>query len=326
MNHQFLPKKKISLRAKTILIIFGLFLCAMLLEAGLRIGEFVFLSLQEYKSRLSIQEKGTYRILCLGESTTANAWPHPLEEILNQQAIGIKFSVVDKGVPGTTLARILSQLEYNLTEYNPDMLIVMAGIHDERGFGIYQDMTYSFFRSCTFLKNLKVYNLVKFLWIHIVNKTREIRIHRLLEKDIITTRTTNLKRPFLFKDQENEYKKAIDIDPKDVDAYLELGLNYEHSGLYDRARDMYKKAIEINRLAFRSYYALGYCYKYLGRYDETEEVIKKAIEIYPKDDRAYGALAILYIEQGKNKLAGEYFKKADRLRIKKYNPNNTTVL
>ncbi len=81
---------KTSFRQKILLIIFGLCLCAVLLELGLRIGGFVILSLQEYRNRISLKQKGTYRILCLGESTTANEWPGPLEKILNQKDIGIK--------------------------------------------------------------------------------------------------------------------------------------------------------------------------------------------------------------------------------------------
>ena len=53
------------------MIIFGLFLCIVLLEIGLRIGGFIFLSQQEYKNRVTIIRKGTYRIMCFGESTTA---------------------------------------------------------------------------------------------------------------------------------------------------------------------------------------------------------------------------------------------------------------
>ena len=77
--------KKTYVIPKIFLIISGLFLSVVLLEMGLRIGGFVCVSLQEYRNIKSIRKKGTYRILCLGESTTAEQWPPPLEEILNQQ-------------------------------------------------------------------------------------------------------------------------------------------------------------------------------------------------------------------------------------------------
>ena len=103
---------KIPLGQKIALIIFGLFLCLALLEIGLRIGGFVFLSLQEHRNRIALKQKGAYRIMCLGESTTAiggeDSYPSQLEEILNERNIGIRFSVINKGIPGANTTAILS--------------------------------------------------------------------------------------------------------------------------------------------------------------------------------------------------------------------------
>lgn len=66
---------------------------------SLRLGGLVFTSLQEHRNYLSVKQKGAYRILCLGESTTAGQYTAFLEEILNQRNIGIKFSVIDKVSP-----------------------------------------------------------------------------------------------------------------------------------------------------------------------------------------------------------------------------------
>lgn len=88
---------KTSFRQKILLIILGLSLTFVILEIGLRLEGFVLLSIQEYKNRVSLKQKGTYRIMCLGESTTQGQYPGFLEEILNQRNIGIRFSVIDKG-------------------------------------------------------------------------------------------------------------------------------------------------------------------------------------------------------------------------------------
>ena len=94
MNKDSSKGKRITLRQKIILILFALCLCAVMLEIGLRIGGATFFFLQEYRNRLSLRERGTYRIMCLGESTTAlggkNSYPSQLEEILNKHNIGIK--------------------------------------------------------------------------------------------------------------------------------------------------------------------------------------------------------------------------------------------
>ena len=124
---------KMSLRKRVILIIFGLFLSVILLEAGLRIAGFLILSAQEYRNKISLERKEAFRILCLGGSTTAGGeapWPSQLQEIINQKDIGIKSSVINKGRAGMNSLHILSELENYLAEYNPDMVMVMMGIND----------------------------------------------------------------------------------------------------------------------------------------------------------------------------------------------------
>ncbi len=121
---------KVTFPQKIMLMALGILLSIFLLEISLRIGGFLVMSLQEHRNHLSMKKEGTYRIMCLGESTTQGQYPRFLEEILNNRNTGIKFSVIDKGVGGTKTMFILSQLESNLAEYKPDMVITMMGIND----------------------------------------------------------------------------------------------------------------------------------------------------------------------------------------------------
>lgn len=79
--------KQLTLKQKVVLIIFGLFLCLIIIEIGMRLGGLILLSLQEQSNKISIRENGEYIIMCLGESTTArggkDSWPFQLEEVLN---------------------------------------------------------------------------------------------------------------------------------------------------------------------------------------------------------------------------------------------------
>ena len=121
---------RVSPKQKIALIIFGIFLFFVLLEASLRLGGFILLSMQEHRNLQSIKQKGAYRILCVGESTTQRQYPQFLEEALNQRNIGVHFSVIDKGIAGTNTSTILSQVESYLNEYHPDMVVTMMGIND----------------------------------------------------------------------------------------------------------------------------------------------------------------------------------------------------
>ena len=98
-------------KTKIALIVFGLFLCFLILETGLRLGGYFLLSIQEHRNMQSIKQKGAYRIICLGESTTAGQYPQFLEEALNQNNIGVSFSVIDKGIVAASTSAILSQVD-----------------------------------------------------------------------------------------------------------------------------------------------------------------------------------------------------------------------
>jgi len=329
---------KISTKQKITLIISGLVLCIVLLELGLRIEGFVFLRLQEHKNIISIRQKGTYRIMCLGESTTAmggkDSYPHQLEEILNQRDIGIKFSVINKGIPAINTTAIVSQLEANLSKYNPDMVITMMGINDKRNNLAYKDIDAK--EITPFFKSLRICKLVKLLRLHIINKAQELGIYKSKEKkEDISARTNDLKQPINFKEQDKIVKniKAIEINPENDSAYFRLGLCYRNQGKLDKAKEMFRKATEINPENYWAYFRLGQCWDDQGKYGEAEKMFKEAIDINPKNDEAYitvelypknhrlhGLLAYCYKKQGKEKLAEECLRKTNKLRLEYYNP------
>jgi hypothetical protein len=125
---------KTTNRQKIVLIIAGILFTLLFLEIGLRMGGFILLSMQRSENSIIWNNKD-YRILTLGESTTADfigtlSWPRQLEDILNDKSKEQKFKVFNEGVGGTNTAYILSRLEDNLDKYNPDMVITMMGIND----------------------------------------------------------------------------------------------------------------------------------------------------------------------------------------------------
>ena len=357
--------QRIFIQQKIVLVIFGLLLFVVLLEIGLRIGGFVFLSLQEYRNRISLKEQRAYRIMCLGGSTTAiggkDSYPTQLQEILNQQDIGIKFSVINKGVDGIDSADIVSRLENNLDKYTPDMVITMMGINDGEGTIVYEDSLA--FKTKSFFKAFRTYKLVKLLKLHIKNKTQErykevkeinsdfvlgwlyseqerIDVFKLREellevaeeilKKAIEVNPRNTvaylelgccyKRQRKYDQAEEMFQKAIETNPKKDSVYLESGCLYNEQGKYNQAKEMLKRTIEINPENIQAYSELGHCYRCQGEYKQAEEMFKKAIGINPRSAELHNGLAICYKEQGKNKLAEEYFRKANKLRLETYNP------
>jgi hypothetical protein len=105
---------KTTFLQKFYLFFFAFGVTLLILEVGLRLGGWAFLLLQEKHNRGNINSDVEYRILCLGESTTAlggeNAYPAQLERILNSHPNARKFKVINKGFPATTTDQILAKV------------------------------------------------------------------------------------------------------------------------------------------------------------------------------------------------------------------------
>ena len=297
---------KTSLWQKISLILLGICLTVILLEAGLRLGGFIILSLQEHTNVLSARNKGTYRILCVGESTTQGQYPRFLEEILNQRNIGIRFSAIDKGLVGTNTSTILNNIESYLAAYKPDMVIVMMGINDEGAYMPLETMTSS--RAILFIKSLRTYKLARLLWLHMITKIRSINrpMNTLIQpKDL----NFGLVKCYAAQDEEETFKKCIEANPKDPRCYVELGLSYRDQEKFSLAEGVFKKGIEVNPKDPSCYAELAWVYLIQGKPSLAEETFKKGIEVNPKDPRCYAELAWMYQIQGKLPLTEEAFKK-----------------
>ena len=199
---------------KITLVIFGVFLSLILIETGLRLSGFIILSLQEFKNRVSLMQKGEYRILCLGESTTQGQYPPFLGKTLNQRNIGIKFSVIDKGINGINTRVIISRLESYLDTYHPDMVITMMGINDWGPHIPYETVSSS--KAINFLKSFRTYKLTRLLWLHIVTKLKEVKLSHHHATPIQLQQVSREKNNALL----SESAKLKQANPKDDKAYV----------------------------------------------------------------------------------------------------------
>ena len=86
----------------------------------------------------SVKAPGTYRILCLGGSTTFGSGLTPDESYPAQLAALLAgrddrtFEVVNCGVPGYTTAESLINLALRLVDLKPDAIVVYHGVNDAR--------------------------------------------------------------------------------------------------------------------------------------------------------------------------------------------------
>ncbi|MFH1800091.1 MAG: tetratricopeptide repeat protein [Candidatus Omnitrophota bacterium] len=322
-----------SLFKKTALVFLGILSLFVLLEVGLRLGGFILSSVQEYGNLQSIKQRGIYRILCLGESTTERQYPHLLEQVLNQQNIGVRFSVIDKGRTTANTLYLLSRVESYLAEYHPDMVVAMMGIND-KGVKYYEDIP----ESDTWLfKHCRIYRFGRILYMHLWKTIQKKDIYGFTPKASgrkakprdADTVPEKLKpsSPFLISSRlfweekflraENSFKKAVEINPKNDDAYVELGRVCQDYRKDLQAENLFKKAIEINPKNDQAYVELGQLYLEQVKFPQAENLFKKAMEINPKNDDAYVGFGRIYRSQGDYLHAEDFFNKAIEL-----NPKN----
>lgn len=118
-------------------ILFWVMIVGLSLEIAMRLtGWTNFLPTQHLNGKANLNAK--FRVLALGESTTADhfaspfpgAWPRQLQSKL--QSEGYDVSVFNLATGGITSSIFLSRLEEQLLTYRPHLVIAMMGINDHR--------------------------------------------------------------------------------------------------------------------------------------------------------------------------------------------------
>lgn len=323
-----------SLMQKIGLILLGTVLGLILLETGLRVAGGVLTFIQEHQNRTTAHKKGTFRIMCIGESTTAiggkNSYPRQLERILNGKDIGIDFRVINKGLTGKQTSVIMEELDENLQKYTPDMVVAMMGINDGRAdVEVVPDPEGSMV--VNFVKKCRIYKLINLLGLHMAYRTDGYQggsrwNNSQLQGELVSTGITKdnkNKNPSDFQidlarklTDQGKYQKAEEIlksilesDHNNDRAYLELGLTYESDDMDQKASDMYRKAVEINGRNPLAQYKLGRILAEMKEYDEAEDRIRRAIEIAPSLFEAYIELGYVYLARKEYKKAHEIVSK-----------------
>jgi len=293
--------KNIKFKQKIILVFFGLLSAFIVIEIGLRLGGGAFLAHQEYKNLQSISQKKDFKILCLGESTTAlgrkYSYPNQLEDILNQKRPDVRVAVINKGIPKTTTTQIVAHLERNLKKYNPDIVITMMGINDVDFFSSPYSGKIQLFRS---------YRLLRMV-IQRLQKAENRDATQANQKSFSIQEGTFLRKPQnakklimqgIYYSKKHNYKKAVScfkrvlaFDPKNVEALEGLGrcaLLGEHN--HAKANYFFFQAFELHPHNIHVLLGLAWTAQEQKKYDKAIYWSNKALEIDPSDKRAVTGL------------------------------------
>jgi Flp pilus assembly protein TadD len=80
--------------------------------------------------------------------------------------------------------------------------------------------------------------------------------------------------------------KAVTLDSKCSDGYLQLGILAASRHNYEKALQLYTKAIEVNPQLAEAHYRLGVAYERLGKVDKAQEEFQLHDEIEKREATA----------------------------------------
>jgi Tfp pilus assembly protein PilF len=115
---------------------------------------------------------------------------------------------------------------------------------------------------------------------------------------------------FDFAGAEREFKRAIELDPKNGDAYLWYALHLTGLGRFDEAEANFRRALELEPASQNVNRNYGNFLMVVRRYDESEKQLRKAVELDPNFQVGYFSLANTLQMQGRYAEAVEAYAKA----------------
>ncbi|MBI4682181.1 MAG: tetratricopeptide repeat protein [Nitrospirae bacterium] len=89
------------------------------------------------------------------------------------------------------------------------------------------------------------------------------------------------------------YKKVLELDPRDIDTYNDLGLAYQYVNRPDLAVDILQKGVKAGPSNQRIWLSLGFVNMSAGNNAEAKTALKKAVELNPQTDIGQEAMRML---------------------------------
>lgn len=113
-----------------------------------------------------------------------------------------------------------------------------------------------------------------------------------------------------FREAISQYKRALNIEPDDIDVLINIGLGYRHIEEYEKAIEYYDKVLDIepeNKVAINN---KGYSYECLKETEKAIELYKKSLEIDPSYDIPLVNLSNIYFDEKQYEKVIEIFDRA----------------
>ena len=83
------------------------------------------------------------------------------------------------------------------------------------------------------------------------------------------------------EDEISEYKRALEIDPDLIPAYLNWGAALYAKGKYEEAVQVYRQGVNVNPLVASLHYSLSLALGQIQKNDEAQSEMQLALKIDP---------------------------------------------
>jgi len=98
---------------------------------------------------------------------------------------------------------------------------------------------------------------------------------------------------------EAEYRRAIELDPKNGDGHRRLGQVLEKNNQLNEALQEYQRALQADSSDYRTYQALGAYYYDRANYLDAAKSLAKSAELAPAEPAVHFALGSTYLDLGR---------------------------
>ncbi len=116
-----------------------------------------------------------------------------------------------------------------------------------------------------------------------------------------------------WKEAEASFTKAVKFDPKDADAYVQLGHTYQRLQRYQDAVSAYRQATTLRADDFEALLSLGDASMRVNDYAGASKAYRQATDVDPKNAGAFKSLGLAYRAEAKFPEAKEALQKARQL-------------
>lgn len=114
----------------------------------------------------------------------------------------------------------------------------------------------------------------------------------------------------MYREAVDEYRKALDEQPRDARLYNKIGISFHHQMRFDEAKRNYERASDLDEKFAQAINNLGTIYYAEGRYRRAQKTYQKALKITPLSASIYSNLGTAFFARNKYKKATEAYLKA----------------